>query len=71
METLTNAFHILSPKERRELSPVLIIALISAVMEMTGILSVMPFLGIVILAMVLMYLFPGIALWLPETLFAN
>ena len=30
-----------------------------------------PFLGIVIFAMVLMYLFPGIALWLPETLFAN
>jgi hypothetical protein len=28
-------------------------------------------LGIVIFAMVLMYLFPGIALWLPETLFAN
>ena len=33
--------------------------------------GIMPFLGIVILAMVLMYLFPGIALWLPETLFAN
>ena len=31
----------------------------------------MPFLLIVILAMVLMYLFPGIALWLPETLFAS
>ena len=30
-----------------------------------------PFLGIVIFAMVLMYLFPGIALWLPETLCAN
>ena len=27
--------------------------------------------GIVILAMLLMYLFPGIALWLPETLFAD
>jgi tripartite ATP-independent transporter DctM subunit len=33
--------------------------------------GIMPFLAIVILAMVLMYLFPGIALWLPETLFAN
>ena len=33
--------------------------------------GIMPFLGIVILAMVLMYLFPGIALLLPETLFAN
>jgi len=33
--------------------------------------GIMPFLGIVILAMVLMYIFPGIALWLPETLFAN
>jgi len=33
--------------------------------------GIMPFLGIVILAMVLMYLFPGIALWLPETLFAD
>ncbi len=32
---------------------------------------IMPFLGIVIFAMVLMYLFPGIALWLPDTLFAN
>ena len=32
---------------------------------------IMPFLGIVILAMVLMYLFPRIALWLPETLFAD
>jgi len=30
-----------------------------------------PFLGIVIFAMILMYIFPGIALWLPETLFAN
>ena len=30
--------------------------------------GIMPFLLIVILAMVLMYLFPGIALWLPETL---
>jgi tripartite ATP-independent transporter DctM subunit len=33
--------------------------------------GIMPFLAIVILAMVLMYWFPGIALWLPETLFAN
>ena len=33
--------------------------------------GIMPFLGIVIFAMVLMYIFPGIALWLPETLFAN
>jgi tripartite ATP-independent transporter DctM subunit len=33
--------------------------------------GIMPFLGIVILAMFLMYLFPGIALWLPETLFAD
>jgi TRAP-type mannitol/chloroaromatic compound transport system permease large subunit len=29
----------------------------------------MPYLAIVILAMVLMYNFPGIALWLPEYLF--
>jgi TRAP-type mannitol/chloroaromatic compound transport system permease large subunit len=33
--------------------------------------GIMPFLGIVIFAMVLMYWFPGIALWLPETLFAD
>jgi len=33
--------------------------------------GIMPFLGIVIFAMVLMYWFPGIALWLPDTLFAN
>ncbi len=33
--------------------------------------GIMPFLSIVILSMVLMYLFPGIALWLPDTLFAN
>ena len=33
--------------------------------------GIMPFLGIVILAMFLMYIFPGIALWLPETLFAQ
>ena len=33
--------------------------------------GIMPFLGIVIFAMSLMYMFPGIALWLPETLFAN
>jgi len=31
----------------------------------------MPFLAIVILAMVLMYIFPGIALWLPDVLFAE
>ena len=33
--------------------------------------GIMPFLGIVILAMVLMYMFPGIALWLQDTLFAQ
>ena len=33
--------------------------------------GIMPFLGIVIFAMVLMYMFPGIALWLPDTLFAE
>ena len=33
--------------------------------------GIMPFLLIVILAMVLMYIFPGIALWLPDVLFAN
>ena len=33
--------------------------------------GIMPFLGIVILAMVLMYIFPGIALWLTDTLFAE
>jgi len=33
--------------------------------------GIMPFLGIVIFAMILMYWFPGIALWLPETLFAD
>ena len=33
--------------------------------------GIMPFLLIVIFAMVLMYIFPGIALWLPDTLFAN
>ena len=31
--------------------------------------GIMPFLGIVILSMVLMYIFPGIALWLPDYLF--
>lgn len=31
--------------------------------------GIMPYLGIVILCMVLMYQFPGIALWLPEYLF--
>ena len=33
--------------------------------------GIMPFLSIVILAMVLMYIFPGIALWLPDALFAE
>ena len=33
--------------------------------------GIIPFLGIVIFSMFLMYLFPGIALWLPDTLFAN
>jgi tripartite ATP-independent transporter DctM subunit len=33
--------------------------------------GIMPFLAIVIFAMFLMYMFPGIALWLPETLFAD
>merc|ERR1711965_323968 len=33
--------------------------------------GIMPFLGIVIFAMFLMYMFPGIALWLPETLFTQ
>ena len=33
--------------------------------------GIMPFLTIVIFGMVLMYLFPGIALWLPDQLFAN
>ncbi len=33
--------------------------------------GIMPFLAIVILAMVLMYIFPGIALWLPDVLFAD
>ena len=33
--------------------------------------GIMPFLAIVIFAMVLMYMFPGIALWLPDALFAN
>ena len=33
--------------------------------------GIMPFLLIVIFAMFLMYMFPGIALWLPEALFAN
>ena len=33
--------------------------------------GIMPFLGIVIFAMFLMYMFPGIALWLPELLFAQ
>ena len=33
--------------------------------------GIMPFIGIVIFAMVLMYMFPGIALWLPDVLFAE
>ncbi len=31
----------------------------------------MPYLGVVILSMVLMYQFPGIALWLPDALFGE
>ena len=33
--------------------------------------GIMPFLGIVIFGMFLMYMFPGIALWLPDILFAD
>ena len=33
--------------------------------------GIMPYLGIVIFCMVLMYLFPGIALWLPDALFGE
>ena len=33
--------------------------------------GIMPFLAIVIFAMVLMYIFPGIALWLPDTVLAE
>ncbi|MEM7255808.1 MAG: TRAP transporter large permease subunit [Pseudomonadota bacterium] len=33
--------------------------------------GIMPYLGIVIFCMVLMYLFPGIALWLPDQLFGE
>ena len=33
--------------------------------------GIMPFLGIVIFGMFLMYMFPGIALWLPDVLFAD
>ena len=33
--------------------------------------GIMPFLLIVIFAMFLMYMFPGIALWWPDLLFAN
>ena len=33
--------------------------------------GIMPYLAIVILAMVLMYNFPGIALWLPDYLFGE
>ncbi len=31
--------------------------------------GVMPFLGMVLIAMVLMYVFPEIALWLPEAVY--
>ena len=31
--------------------------------------GIMPYLGIVIFSMFLMYMFPGIALWLPDALF--
>ena len=31
--------------------------------------GIIPYLGIVILTMILMYQFPGIALWLPDYLF--
>ena len=31
--------------------------------------GIMPYLGIVIFTMVLMYIFPGIALWFPDYLF--
>ncbi|MHA1190523.1 MAG: TRAP transporter large permease subunit, partial [Alphaproteobacteria bacterium] len=33
--------------------------------------GIMPYLGIVIFSMVLMYQFPGIALWLPDYLFGE
>ena len=33
--------------------------------------GIIPYLGIVILCMVLMYQFPGIALWLPDYLFGT
>lgn len=33
--------------------------------------GIMPFLAIVIFAMILLYIFPGIALWLPDVLFEN
>ena len=33
--------------------------------------GIMPYLGIVIFCMVLMYIFPGIALWLPDYLFGE
>ena len=33
--------------------------------------GIMPYLGIVIFTMVLMYQFPGIALWLPDYLFGE
>ena len=33
--------------------------------------GIMPYLGIVILTMVLIYVFPGIALWLPDYFFGE
>ncbi len=33
--------------------------------------GIMPYLGIVIFSMILMYQFPGIALWLPDQLFGE
>jgi TRAP-type mannitol/chloroaromatic compound transport system permease large subunit len=33
--------------------------------------GIMPYLGIVIFTMFLMYMFPGIALWLPDVLFGE
>ncbi len=33
--------------------------------------GILPYLGIVVFAMVMMYQFPGIALWLPDYLFGE
>jgi len=33
--------------------------------------GIMPFLAIVIFAMIILYNFPGLATWLPEKLFGN